>query len=278
MPEITLLLYLVAMVMLAAMSGKAGTLARWQKWVSAGVGALAVIITFLYLYVSWTSPQNGKIDGVQGRYFVPLLPLFIILIPEFFRSSPWIMRYQGLVATLSSATVWMSALVVVVLKFYVTCGAAFTMLNTCFLPVTDGTFESVPLAPLVQGVKIEQVFTAQCNHLSRLKVPVSTPAGNSNAMVTFQLLEGEAQQVVKEFSVDANALVEGDPVFLMFDPINASKGKTFHLIIQSDADGENGLIFNKVNGDPNPFGHLWIDGVAQDGGLIFEYGCKTGID
>ena len=45
---------------------------------------LAVIaLVFTSLFVQWTSYGSDKIDGVQGRYFLPIIPIAFILIGNF---------------------------------------------------------------------------------------------------------------------------------------------------------------------------------------------------
>ena len=51
------------------------------------LGAVLVIIAcFLALYVQWTSHRQGIgidwVDGVQGRYFIPIAPFIVAAIPS----------------------------------------------------------------------------------------------------------------------------------------------------------------------------------------------------
>jgi uncharacterized membrane protein len=45
-------------------------------------GCICVIGTFLIQYLSWTPVGAGYIDGVQGRYFVPLLAYLLLALPR----------------------------------------------------------------------------------------------------------------------------------------------------------------------------------------------------
>ena len=46
-----------------------------------GLITLAVIgLIFTSLYIQWTKPDQTSIAGVQGRYFLPILPLMILLL------------------------------------------------------------------------------------------------------------------------------------------------------------------------------------------------------
>lgn len=52
--------------------------------VSAGIVIFAVIaLTLTSLYVQWTPVASSLILGVQGRYFIPLLPLVMVVLKDF---------------------------------------------------------------------------------------------------------------------------------------------------------------------------------------------------
>lgn len=44
---------------------------------------IVVISTFITMFIMWTQPEETMIDGVQGRYFLPIL----LLIPLFYLPS-----------------------------------------------------------------------------------------------------------------------------------------------------------------------------------------------
>jgi len=41
---------------------------------------IVILLIYVSLYISWCSYKDIKIYGVQGRYFLPILPLIYILI------------------------------------------------------------------------------------------------------------------------------------------------------------------------------------------------------
>ena len=42
---------------------------------------LAIIaLVFTSLYIQWTKPEDTSIAGIQGRYFLPILPLILLLL------------------------------------------------------------------------------------------------------------------------------------------------------------------------------------------------------
>ena len=69
-----------------------GTLNRRERFVSLAIFAISMVATMLALMVSWTFVTENVIEGVQGRYFLPVLPLLLLAL-----------RGNGIVAKVKSA-------------------------------------------------------------------------------------------------------------------------------------------------------------------------------
>lgn len=53
---------------------------KWQKLFALTVILLSVAMVFVSMFISWTPKESKEIFGIQGRYFLPLLPLTVILL------------------------------------------------------------------------------------------------------------------------------------------------------------------------------------------------------
>lgn len=53
---------------------------KWQKLSCLAVALLSVAMVFVSMFISWTPKESKEIFGIQGRYFLPLLPLSVILL------------------------------------------------------------------------------------------------------------------------------------------------------------------------------------------------------
>lgn len=51
----------------------------WQKAAFLFVAGISVAMTFASMFMSWTPKDSTEIAGIQGRYFLPLLPVFLML-------------------------------------------------------------------------------------------------------------------------------------------------------------------------------------------------------
>ena len=52
----------------------------FQKVILTLVILAVIALIFVSLYIQWTKPDSQGIDGIQGRYFIPLLPAAGLLI------------------------------------------------------------------------------------------------------------------------------------------------------------------------------------------------------
>jgi hypothetical protein len=69
------------LLLVAAWTGgdPALAIAAWQRWLAAAVMGAALLLLSLSQYVTWTPLGASFIDGLQGRYFLPLAPVAAIL-------------------------------------------------------------------------------------------------------------------------------------------------------------------------------------------------------
>lgn len=73
-----------SVLLLSSMSSKDEESLKWQNrlWLLV-LCSLMFIAVILALQITWTPDQFNLIIGVQGRYFLPILPLFLVLIHSY---------------------------------------------------------------------------------------------------------------------------------------------------------------------------------------------------
>ncbi len=56
-----------------------------ERWFTVPVAAVAILgcveLIFVALYLTWTPVGMDRVDGIQGRYFIPLLPVLLFALP-----------------------------------------------------------------------------------------------------------------------------------------------------------------------------------------------------
>ena len=55
---------------------------KYQKIIISSIITIITLLIFTSLYIQWSGVNLKYIDGVQGRYFLPILPLILIFIPK----------------------------------------------------------------------------------------------------------------------------------------------------------------------------------------------------
>ena len=76
------------------------------------------------LYLTFTTVGALRIDGVQARYFLPLLPFFILVLPG---CLPWRLRGAGRLARVPQGLWVLPALAVAMVHIYTLPAAIFHM-------------------------------------------------------------------------------------------------------------------------------------------------------
>ena len=59
-----------------------GALTNWRtRAFATGIAAATILIILTLLYLQWTQYREPRIDGFQGRYLYPVIPLFLLALP-----------------------------------------------------------------------------------------------------------------------------------------------------------------------------------------------------
>jgi uncharacterized membrane protein len=110
--------YIVAwLVLLLAFASVAAGPAR-RTWVSLLICLAAFAGVHFAMYLTWTQPQADHVDGVQGRYFLPLAAVLALAVPAWQRLGE-ALRRPALVALLGFAVVTPVIIInALVLRYY----------------------------------------------------------------------------------------------------------------------------------------------------------------
>lgn len=106
-------LALLALIVLA------GDRVRWRDRVMSIVVVIIVVAgTGLTLYLTWSAPCGSAIEGVQGRYFLPILPLLAIALARPATRNPRVERVLSITAPVVLAGSNLIALYVIAARYY----------------------------------------------------------------------------------------------------------------------------------------------------------------
>lgn len=85
-PPMLSVLALLALLLPFSAADEAASVSFRLRLVAAGVFMAATLIIVLMDYISWTPPGKSLVDGLQGRYFTPVLPALCVLFSLPYRS------------------------------------------------------------------------------------------------------------------------------------------------------------------------------------------------
>jgi uncharacterized membrane protein len=72
--------YVFSIIPVAILDKSKILISRNQKLISLFIFIIVFLLVCAFVYVSWTVVGQNIIDGIQGRYFIPILPLLFLLL------------------------------------------------------------------------------------------------------------------------------------------------------------------------------------------------------
>lgn len=177
LPTFVYILFPVAILAAFFIEEKNNTLNSKQKWWFFSVGILNFLVIFVLFFVVDTPIESPIIPGVQGRYFLPFLPL--LLLPLVFEK-----RIKGarLVFLGLSGVISIVVLLTLFVNYHVLCGGSRLTGNPCKLPYYKnwGTETFLPVK-LDKGAALYQNFIADCQTITKVDVwPIVNTTGPTN--------------------------------------------------------------------------------------------------
>ncbi len=118
LPLWAVLIYLAVVVIAVGLANKERLLLRFQRWVLVGLAAAAFLAIDVLLYLYWNALGSGLIMGIQGRYYLMLMPLLIVAIAGVYTVSFKKISSQFVIIC-GLATVWLVMVLTIVNRFYI---------------------------------------------------------------------------------------------------------------------------------------------------------------
>lgn len=72
--------YVLSIIPVALLDKSKALISRKQKLIALATFFIIFLLVCAFVYVSWTVVGQNIIDGIQGRYFIPILPLIFLLL------------------------------------------------------------------------------------------------------------------------------------------------------------------------------------------------------
>lgn len=233
------------------------------------------IFMLLVIYLTLNPIGSSVITDLQGRHFTPLLPiLFLGLVPTrkfFLRLKDWVLPVLVGVGTVLTLGAYLLG---IYLSYYVVCGNSIYSSSLCYQPqYKNWAPNDNSTQPLVQGVLLEQTFTAICSPLESVRVWSAPSPQELIGETVITIKDGGTGAVLAEDRVNNQTAPNHGWLEMTFPPVENAVGKDYAIEITSNiTNPDAGLSFGETARREYLNG-LHIDGNPTGNDLIFQYGC-----
>jgi uncharacterized membrane protein len=282
MPEFIYFIFIIAMLMaLSADVGQSLYISNGQKVIFVGVIVTYVMAVITALYLFSSPVGNVAAYGVQGRYFIPVLPLLIYLISSlrFNKNFYWerIRIISGRAVVILSSIVLVFVIQVLYYFYYMPCGKNFYTIesfNACDLPF-ELRGDSLERTAVVLDRTFAQTFTVDCDELSNIAFFLVPYAGDQTGSVSVTLRDIASTKVVFQDKTFVPQVLVGKWKEFSFPPVRNAKKRQFSLIITPLENPITAAALGLTSTDAYPYGKIVDEKLPGD--LIFKYTCRNGF-
>lgn len=276
-PQIVSVFFLLSLGAVLFIDSTRQQVSRKDRIVFILVFLVGYLATAVPLYLTFTTVGLNQLLGVQGRYFIPLayLPVLILasllVTKKFTLSTNWVITFLTIALLLN--------ILGIVLAFYVPCGTTFYQTGLCYRPLyKDFTNETRLSPPISNQISAAQEIKVSCDGFSELRVLLTPSLPGDQGMTRFTLQTAAGNQTLLDTSI-RNAQISTDDWYpLRFDPDWQSAGKEYILkIIGTNTSPNQGLKLLYTPQSEFDLGNLYENGQLQKEDIVLQYGCITGL-
>ncbi len=215
---------LFGLIFLIRSEREAVRISKRQRIVLGGVFLAGLLFIFFSLYVTWSKVGGDKVQGVQGRYLLSILPLLVLAFYKsgfrfgFRRIWEWMN-----VSVIVFALVMFSVVFMSIWSIYydrTATGAKYVYETYMSKERKDAS----PSVPVVE--RFQQSFISGKDNLFGVKIYVRKDVYSGQA--TFYLKDASCTETLREKSIDWNAKEFGS-MEVKFGSVPDSKGKMYCL-------------------------------------------------
>jgi hypothetical protein len=276
-PQIVSIFFLLSLVAVLLFDSTREQVNKKDQTIFLLVFLAGYLATAVPLYLTFTTVGLNELLGVQGRYFVPLalLPVLvlasILAIKRITISSNWIIAFLTVALSLN--------VLGIILAFYVPCGTTFYQTSLCYRPLyKDFTNETRLSPPISDERSVTQGIKVACDGFSELRVLLTPSTPDDQGTTRFILQDQASDQTLQDTSVTNSLVTEETWYPLRFDPDWQSTEKNYVLkITGTNVSAGQGLkLFYTPQSEFN-LGDLHENGQLLDEDVVLQYGCVTGL-
>jgi uncharacterized membrane protein len=275
LPTLVYVLYPVVIIVAFFIEKNQNDLTRKQKIVFWFTGIINFLVIFVLLFVANTPQNSPTIIGVQGRYFIPFMLLFILTLV--FVKPIKVMRIVFIVLI---GIIYLASISTLFLDFHVICGESITTKSPCKLPYYKnwGPETFIPVN-LPKGSALNQNIIVDCQTISHVdlwpmaneiilndKLIINLRSGSGDLLSTTSF-SPTGIPISTWFSIDIPDVVgmKGSAITIEIVPEEGKDLSQFSLGVFPTNEFTKGELFIKDG--------LTGKSITSDNDLIFKYQC-----
>jgi hypothetical protein len=253
---------------------KSFTLTQQQKYIFLIVLCLYILGVLLSMYLYSTPLAAEKVNGIQGRYFIPVFPLLLYLIVSLdapvFTINPLV---EKIAFGFLVPVILFFSVVTIYQKFFVVCGEQyFTYEGVCRLP--SGLIPEKPIGDILKPVT--QTFASECKDISGVGAFFATYGRGNSGLLYVSLRDETSNRTIFEKKVKVADIRDNRWMFFRFPTIQNVNGHDFTLTFTPQGSYRgNAVTIWATTSDMYPQGELL--GLEDEADLVFQYECPYGL-
>jgi uncharacterized membrane protein len=271
-PTLTYYLYLAGLFAAFFPEEKDDKIDKSIRIVLAVVFIITYLGTILSLYITFNPVGSDSIDGVQGRYFVMVMPiLFLALacLPAFKRIQ--LPSFLPAILGVASLVLYITGMY---LSYHVPCGSQFYKAGLCYQPnYKNWAPNEAYSAPISTQLTLAQEIVPECSGMTELRVWINAAGATPSGSTDFVLDNVDDGRNVTSINVPNSELPLGGWYSLQFQPEWSSSGKFYLLTIRGNNTGPR--IAYSLRPE-YPAGKLFENNQSLGQDMIFQTGCIAG--
>jgi len=232
---------------------------------------ITYLATIISLYVTFTPVGSDKIDGVQGRYFMTVMPLLFLALaclPAFKQ-----IQLPGFLPITLATTSLILYIAGMYLSYHVPCGSQYYQAGLCYQPnYKNWAPDEVYSHPISKQFTLAQEIVPECNGMTELRIWINANGADINGTTNFDLKDVNGKREILSINIPNSDLPSGNWYTLNFQPEWNSNSKFYLLTIR----GDQGPRIAYSLRPEYPAGKLFENDQAIGQDMIFKTGCIAG--
>ena len=236
------------------------------------VFVLAYLGTIISLFLTYTPVGTDGVRGVQGRYFVAVMPLLFLALAKL--PIPRFPRIPAFIPVLLSGTSLILYIAGMYLSYHVPCGSQFYQSGLCYQPgYKNWDPNNLYSNPVSKQFSITQEIVPECNGMTEVRVWLDASAADPDGITQFTLMNIGQDRVVSNVRVPNSELPSRSWYKLNFSPDWDSNGKRYNLDIREEKKNDLGPKIAYSPGAVYLEGRLYENDKVINKDIVFQIGC-----